>query len=133
LNIDYFDNSGRDLYLIIDSDLHTGQFKKQSERAFNFRSNKQKGKSYILQKSCLENYYHPRAFEREYDFKKDSFPNIAPNSDVKSLIKEFRRNQDIKANIKMKNNFDVFEQMTKQEWASVVEPELVEFLKKVIS
>ncbi len=53
LNISYFDNSQRELFLIIDSDKHQNQETqdKQAERCkeFNLRG---KGKGYILKKAC---------------------------------------------------------------------------------
>ncbi|WP_022953313.1 ATP-dependent nuclease [Leucothrix mucor] len=133
LNIDYFDGSGRELYLIIDSDKHQGKLEKQSVRASSFRDNKQKGRSYILHKSCLENYYHPRAFERMYSLEVGSFPDIEPNTNMKKLIKEYKDGYNPRPNFKEKNNFDVFGEMTKAEWQSVIETELLEFLREIVT
>jgi putative ATP-dependent endonuclease of OLD family len=132
LNIDYFDNSGRDLYLIIDSDKHQDKFEKQTQRATNFQSIKAKGKSYVLKKSCLENYYHHRAFERTYGLPENSFPIIDDKANVKMIIKKYKIDNILAQNIKEKNNFDVFEAMTKEEWEEVIEDKLLEFIKEIV-
>lgn len=132
LNIDYFDNSGRELFLLIDSDKHQNKLQKQETRAERFRNNKDRGSSYVLKKSCLENYYHPRAFERTYGLDAGSFPDIADNDNVRTIIKEYRANNNSTSNIKEKNNFDVFSEMTKEEWETVVEQELVDFLRGIV-
>ena len=49
------------------------------------------------------------------------------------FMKTYKKNLDKKSNAKEKNNFDVFEEMTQQEWESVVEPELVEFLREIVT
>ncbi len=89
LNIDYFDNSGRGLYLIIDSDKCQGKFEKQTKRAADFNNNKAKGKAYVLKKSCLENYYHPRAFERKYGLQEGSFTFIDDEESFENLEKYY--------------------------------------------
>lgn len=131
LNIDYFDDSGRDLYLLIDSDKHSGNIQKQTQRAIDFKNNKDKGDAYVLKKSCLENYYHPRAFERKYDLTLGSFPEILDETNVKELIKGYKVDNNVTKNIKLKNNFDVFDEMKKEEWVEVVEEELLVFLRKM--
>lgn len=133
LNIDYFDNSGRELFLLIDSDKHQNNYQKQMKRAERFRTSKDKGSSYVIKKSCLENYYHPRAFERTYGLVAGSFPDIADDENARSVIKEYRLHNDAPTNIKEKNNFDVFGQMTKDEWEAVVEQELIDFLKRIVN
>jgi len=133
LNIDYFDNSCRDLYLIIDSDKHKNNFDKQKERADRFQNNKQRGSAYVLERSCLENYYHHKAFERTYDLVSGSFPVIVADDDVRAVIKQYKKNHAVSKNIKEKNNFDVFDEMTKEEWKEVVESELIKFLMEVVA
>lgn len=132
LNIDYFDNSGRELFLLIDSDKHQNNLQKQETRAERFRNNKDRGSSYVLKKSCLENYYHPRAFERTYGLVNGSFPDIADDDNARTIIKEYRAHNGATSNIKEKNNFDVFSEMTKEEWEAVVEQELVDFLRGIL-
>lgn len=132
LNIDYFDKSGRELFLIIDSDKHQNNLEKQRGRAESFSRNKERGRSYVTAKSCLENYYHPRAFERVYDLTKDSFPAIADDDNARSVIKSYKENLDAPENIKEKNNFDVFNEMKRDEWESVIEPDLIEFLSEIV-
>ena len=53
LNIDYFDNSNRDLFLLIDSDKHLNNQDKQNQRVEDFKKNKKKGQAYILSKSYI--------------------------------------------------------------------------------
>lgn len=133
LNIDYFDNSGRELFLLIDSDKHQNNLQKQEARAERFRTNKDNGSSYVLRRSCLENYYHPRAFERTYGLVAGSFPDIADEDNARIVIKEYRANNSAPANIKEKNNFDVFSEMTKVEWEAMVEQELIDFLRGIVN
>jgi AAA15 family ATPase/GTPase len=132
LNIDYFDRSGRELFLLIDSDKHTGNHQKQAERAQLFEANKERGSAYVINKSCIENYYHPRAFERTYGLAANSFPELSAEVNVRTEIKQYKACHAPQVNIKEKNNFDVFDQMTSQEWEHVVEQELIDFLAKVL-
>ncbi|MDZ7611355.1 MAG: AAA family ATPase [Candidatus Moranbacteria bacterium] len=134
LNINYFDSSDRDLYLIIDSDKHLGDeiVKKQQKRSANFNS-KKKGESYILKKSCIENYYHPRALERMHDLEDGVFDFFSEYEDVKKTIKKIKQNNKITKCIKEKNNIDLFESMKEEEWREVVEQELLDFLKCITS
>ena len=132
LNIDYFDKSGRNLYLIIDSDKHQGNYQKQKKRATDFEISKPKGKAYVLNGSCLENYYHPRAFERIYNLPENSFPIINADENARNVIKQYKDNNAIAQNIKEKNNFDVLEAMTKEEWEVYIENELLNFLIEIV-
>ena len=131
LNIDYFDKSGRELYLIIDSDKHLGNEEKQRQRAEEFKK-KPKSNSYILFRSCIENYYHPRAFERVYKLHDDTFEQVKPEDNAICYIKSVVAERDLK-NIKEKNNFSIFGEMTEAEWKEVVEQELVDFLSSILS
>ena len=117
---------------IIDNDKHIGNFAKQTQRAANFQNTKQKGKAYVLKKSCLENYYHPRAFERKYGLPENSFPTIADEENARNVIKQYKLDNAITQNVKEKNNFEVLEAMTKEEWEAVVENELVEFMREIV-
>jgi predicted ATP-dependent endonuclease of OLD family len=131
LNIDYFDKSGRELYLIIDSDKHLGNEEKQKQRAEDFKK-KPKSKSYVLFRSCIENYYHPCAIQRVYKLPENTFGHIKPEDNARSYIKSVVAAKGLK-NIKEKNNFNVFWEMTEAEWKEVVEPELVEFLSGILN
>ncbi len=132
LNIDYFDASGRDLYLIIDSDKHDNKQEKQNQRAEKFKE-KPKSNAYVLFRSCIENYYHPRAFERVYELPENTFDFIKPEENAKKYVKSIVITNDLNNNVKEKNNLKVFKAMTKDEWNEVVEPELVEFLSMIVS
>lgn len=132
LNIDYFDSSGRALYLVIDSDKHTNNNGKQDQRARDFSDRKTNGKAYVLKKSCIENYYHPRAFERHYGLNENSFPLLGEADNVKQIIKTYKAENSITQNVKEKNNFEVFEAMTDSEWQESVEEELVTFLREIV-
>lgn len=134
LNIDYFDNSGRELFLIIDSDKHTNNEAKQAQRADDFKIKKQKAKSYVISKSWIENYYHPRAIERVYGLPKNTFDFIKPEDNAKKYIKTVIATDSLQQkNIKEKNNFKVFEAMSKDEWNEVVENDLCDFLKLIVN
>lgn len=133
LNINYFDDSGRELYLIIDSDKHVNNEEKQKQRAVDF-DKKPKGKSYLIDKSCIENYYHPRAIERVYKLAANTFDFIKPEDNARNYIKGVIAAQTLeKKNIKEKNNFKVFTEMTKDEWNEVIEKDLCDFLKAILS
>jgi len=129
INIDYFDNTGRDLFLIIDSDKHNSKEEKQKKRIDDFNK-KEKGNGYLLNKSCIENYYHPRAFERVYSLSENTFDFFNENENASETIKKIIKDENLK-NIKVKNNLLVFEEMTKEEWEEVVEPELLNFLREI--
>ena len=132
LNIDYFDSSGRELFLLIDSDKHTNNLEKQIQRAADFKSSKEKGKAYVLKKSCIENYYHPRAFERHYELAENSFPSINEDENARTVIKQYKEGNSITKNIKEKNNFEVFKAMTQAEWQEIVEDELIGYLQEIV-
>jgi len=132
LNIDYFDSSGRALYLLIDSDKHTNNLDKQTRRAQEFVDRKTNGKAYVLNRSCIENYYHPRAFERHYGLEADSFPTLGEADSIKSIIKAYKADNSITINVKEKNNFEVFEAMTQSEWQAIVEDDLVTYLREIV-
>src|SRR5690606_9569230 len=133
LNIDYFDSSGRMLYLIIDSDKHEDKFDKQTQRANLFTSGKQQGKAHVINKSCIENYYHPRAIERVYGLERDTFSFFGESDNVRKLVKQVISENNLeKKSIKEKNNLRVFEEMTQEEWNEVIEPELKDFLSEIL-
>ncbi len=128
VNISYFKNNGRDLFLILDSD--KGLSVKNPEKpliqiksATNFDDNF--GKSYLLKKSNIESYYHPRALERKYHhLDNDSIHFFADDEYLKDFFAEKRINK--------KHNIDIFNEMTKEEWEAVIEDELVEFLTELV-
>lgn len=132
INIDYFDYSGRDLFLIIDSDKQGNNQDKQQRRIDKFNL-KERGKGYMLKKSCIENYYHPRALERVYSLPENTFDFFSENENVDNKLKQMiNKNEELgKKNIKRKNNIKVFEEMTKEEWLEVIEPELIDFLREI--
>jgi putative ATP-dependent endonuclease of OLD family len=132
INIDYFDYSGRDLFLIIDSDKQGNNQDKQQRRIDKFNL-KERGKGYMLKKSCIENHYHPRALERVYSLPENTFDFFSENENVDNKLKQMiNKNEELgKKNIKRKNNIKVFEEMTKEEWLEVIEPELIDFLREI--
>jgi putative ATP-dependent endonuclease of the OLD family len=134
LNIDYFDNSNRALYLLIDSDKHLNNGDKQNQRAEDFKKSKENGSAYVLFKSYIESYYHPRAFERVYDLPANSFDFFGEDENVRSTIKHVILEKEFgNKNIKEKNNFRIFNETTKEEYAEIVEQELIDFLKMIIA
>ncbi|MDK2901789.1 MAG: hypothetical protein PWR14_693 [Thermosediminibacterales bacterium] len=132
INIDYFDSSGRDLFLIIDSDKHQNKQDKQQRRINEFNK-KEKGSGYMLKKSCIENYYHPRALERVYSLPENTFNFFSDDENVKKTMENIIKDKNLNSkNIKIKNNINVFKEMTKDEWEEVIEQKLIDFLKGVV-
>jgi putative ATP-dependent endonuclease of OLD family len=133
INIDYFTRTGRDIYLLSDSDKHLDN-KKQEEnkKRVNRFEGLDKAKGYLLKKACIENYYHPRAFERVYDgIAQGSCEVFADSDNVKDKLKILIEETGIQ--IKLKNGHSVFSETTKNEWEEIVEEELIKFLKEVTS
>ncbi len=132
LNIDYFDQSNRILYLIIDSDKQENKHAKQLLRAEAFKAGKPNGSAYVISKSCIENYYHPRAIERVYKLENDTFNIFSQEENVRKTMKSVFAEKDlINKNIKEKNNFRIFNECTKEEFEEIVEQELMDFLKEI--
>lgn len=128
INITYFKKNGRELILIIDSDkgLSVKNPEKpiiQQRTAANFAATF--GKSYLLKKSNIESYFHPRAIEHKYNhLEPNSIHFFGDEEDLKEYFKE--------KGINKKHNIDIFNSMSKEEFEEVVEQELIEFLKEVI-
>lgn len=134
LNIDYFDNSGRTLHLIIDSDKQENNLEKQEGRAKNFRDGKDLGKAFVIKKSCIENYYHPRAIERVYELENNTFNYFGDADNARKVIKQIILEKELNnKNIKEKNNFKVFALMTAEEWEEIVEQEMKDFLTEILN
>lgn len=131
VNIDYFEKSGRQLFLILDSDKHDTEKKqkRQQERKNNF-DRKENRSAYLLKKSCIENYYHPRAIERNYNLPENSIVIFGDNEDVKETIKKICEEKKIQ--IKTKNNFEIYNCMTVDEWTEVLESDLLDFLRNIV-
>lgn len=132
INIDYFTETSRKLYLIVDSDKHQDEKKQQSnkQRVATF-NNLDNAKGYILKKACIENYYHPRAFERTYTSLPTGVCAIFDESDnVKEKLKALMQENSVQ--IKVKNCHDVFNETTKEEWEEIIEPDLVAFLRELV-
>jgi AAA15 family ATPase/GTPase len=129
LNIDYFDKSGRNLFLLIDSDKQENKEAEQNRKAQSFSNRKANAKSYIIYRSCIENYYHPRCIERMYNCDEGVFPHFTPEDNARTVIKAVIAENELRnKNIKEKNNFNIFGNMAKEEWQEVVEQELLDFL-----
>jgi putative ATP-dependent endonuclease of OLD family len=133
LNIDYFEKSWRKLFLIIDSDKHLGNESKQQQRITDF-CNLPNKKWYILKKSCIENYYHPRAIERIYSLDENTFDYFEDNEKVRDTIKSKIQEWSLEwKQIKEKNNMKIFENTTKEEFEEIIEVELIDFLNEILS
>lgn len=131
INIDYFTRTGRNIYLLTDSDKHLNEDiqKERQKRIDCFESHKN-AKGYLLKKSCIENYYHPRAFERFYSsLPAGSCSFFADNDNVNEKLKKLINDTGIQ--IKLKNCHEVFAETTKEEWEEIIEDDLVEFLKEL--
>ncbi|PCJ81191.1 MAG: hypothetical protein COA49_05640 [Bacteroidetes bacterium] len=129
VNISYFKNNGRDLFLILDSDkglLIRDPRKPEIQIKSSDNFNENFGKSYLLKKSNIESYFHPRALERNYHhIKNDSLHFFDDDEDLKEFFKE--------KGINKKHNVNIFNEMTKEEWEAVIEEELVEFLTELVN
>ena len=133
LNIDYFDNSKRALYLIIDSDKKENNQEKQKQRAVSF-TKKPNAKAYLINGSCIENYYHPRAIERVYALKENTFNFFRDDESVSKTIKQIITDKSIgNKKIKEKNNFKIFNEITENEFNEIIEKELIEFLREIVN
>lgn len=133
INIDYFTNTGRSIYLLTDSDKHRDHNKQEenNKRVERFEAH-DKAKGYLLKKACIENYYHPRAFERIFDgIPKGKCEVFEDDDDVKAKLKDLALETGVQ--IKIKNGHKVFAETTKSEWEEVVEEELITFLREVTS
>lgn len=129
LNIDYFDKSGRNLFLLIDSDKQQNKAAEQYQKAESYVSRKENGKAYVINRSCIENYYHPRCIERVYSCDEGLFPFFTAQDNARNVIKAVIAHNELgNKNIKEKNNFNIFSNMTLDEWREVVEQELLDFL-----
>jgi len=132
LNIDYFDNSNRKLFLLIDSDKQQNNQDEQARKAASYIQRKKNAKAYVIFRSCIENYYHPRCIERMYDCVSGIFPHFSPEDNARTIIKNVIAEKELtNKNIKEKNNFVVFDNMTVGEWREVVEPDLLDFLREL--
>lgn len=127
INISYFKKNGRDLFLILDSDKGLS-FKnpekpvKQQSTIDNF--SEKFGISYLLNKSNIESYFHPRAIERRYYHLEDG--SIHFFDDDEYLVDFFKENR-----ISKKHNTQIFDLMTKEEFEEVLEEELIDFLTEI--
>ncbi|WP_299672015.1 AAA family ATPase [uncultured Polaribacter sp.] len=128
INISYFKENGRELFLLIDSDkgLTEKEPKKpilQDKTIEDFNANF--GFGYALKKSNLESYFHPRALENNYHHLKDNEIHFfGDNEYLKDFFKE--------KGINKKHNIDIFNSMTKEQFEEVLEIELIDFLNKIL-
>jgi predicted ATP-dependent endonuclease of OLD family len=128
INISYFKKNGRALFLILDSDKGLAENNPekiaiQQKRTQRFNDNF--GQSYLLKKSNIESYLHPRAIERRYNnIEQNEIHFFDDDENLNSFFKE--------KGISKKHNIQIFEQMTKAEFKEVVEVDLVNFLKDVV-
>jgi predicted ATP-dependent endonuclease of OLD family len=127
INISYFKENGRELFLLIDSDkgLTEKEPKKpilQTSTVDDFNTNF--GSGYALKKSNLESYFHPRALENNYHHLSDNEIHFfADDEYLKDFFKE--------KGINKKHNIDIFSSMTKEQFEEVLEPELIDFLNNI--
>ena len=127
INISYFKKNGRDLFLILDSD--KGIAFKNPEKPLKQQStvdsfNEKFGISYLLNKSNIESYLHPRAIERRYHHLEEG--SIHFFDDDEYLVDFFKENR-----ISKKHNTQIFDLMTKEEFEEVIEEEFLDFLKEI--
>jgi predicted ATPase len=129
INIEYFKKNGRELFLILDSDkgLKTIQPNKPIIQLNSFQNfNQNFGKAYLLKKSNIESYFHPRAIERRYNLESDSMDFFGDEEDLKEFFSNNKK-------INKKHNIEIFELMSKEEFEEVIEKELIEFLREIVN
>jgi putative ATP-dependent endonuclease of the OLD family len=127
INISYFKKNGRDLFLILDSD--KGISFKNPEKPVKQQStidsfSEKFGSSYLLNKSNIESYFHPRAIERRYGHIEEG--SIHFFDDDEYLVDLFKEKR-----ISKKHNTQIFDLMTKEEFKEVVEQEFLDFLTEI--
>ena len=126
INIKYFKKNGRELFLILDSDKGLKKRepnKPETQRKLFNNFNKDFGRAYLLKKSNIESYFHPRAIERKYNFENNSIDFFSDEEDLKDFFSNKKINK--------KHNTEIFNSMTKQEFEEVIEKELIEFLTEI--
>jgi predicted ATP-dependent endonuclease of OLD family len=136
INIDYFKKSNRELYLILDSDKQNSKAKEEEQNKIieKFKEGN-KCFAYLLKKRCIENYYHPRTIERIYEIESGTLDFFGEGDDVKKIINDFKISYKEKNGKQLqfptKNNMNIFNNMTEDEWNEVIENDLVAFIKKL--
>jgi len=135
INIEFFSKSDRKIFVIIDSDKDKSEKYKEQLQLKEKLEKEYKANVYLLKKSCIESYYHPRALERRYKIDKKIFDFFKDEEKVIEKIKTTARENGIKSlaeRKKIKNDFEIFNNMTVKEWEEVIEKELIKFLKKIV-
>lgn len=137
INIEFFSKSKRQIFVIIDSDKDKSDKYKSQLQLKEKLENKYKANVYLLKKSYIESYYHPRALERRYKIDKEIFDFFKDEEKVVEKIKMIAKKEGIeflakRKDKKIKNDFEIFNNMTIKEWEEVIEKELLEFLEKII-
>jgi predicted ATP-dependent endonuclease of OLD family len=131
----------RKFIFILDSDKGAIDYESKLKNKANLISKVQQlgGDFEVLRKREIENYYSKKAIQRILGSKyllPENF-QIDDYSDIKELIK-IHIIMPFNINFKTKNNFEVFEQMTKEEWiecAFVIEntTDLEMIINKILS
>ena len=134
VNIEYFEEQGRPLYLILDSDKglkdkNPGQIEKQKKLVEEFNKRKN-GKAYLLKKSSIENYWHPRALERFLQITENALDVFADDDCMKDKITDINKNHN--KNLCKNHNNQILNLMTKNEFEDIVEQDLVDFLNAIV-
>lgn len=129
INISYFKENGRELFLLLDSDKGLSAIEPnkpiiQAETISNF--NAHFGEGYALQKSNLESYFHPRALESHYNhLAANEIHFFGDDEYLKIFFKD--------KGINKKHNIDIFNSMSKEQFEEVLEQDLINFLKKIVN
>jgi len=123
--VDFFVNAelcrkiNRQFLVILDSDRGAIDFEEKQSNKEDITNKVEElgGETYILRKREIENYYSPAAIQRllgEAYTLPDDF-GIDDYVDVKELIKT-QIIENFEVNFKTKNNLNVFNEMTREEW-----------------
>lgn len=133
INIEYFSKQNRPMFLFLDSD--KGLKNKNPEKIrvqkniFDEFNKKPDSKAYLLKKSAIENYFHPKAVERFLSLPKDTIRVFTEDDCMDDVIKEINTTHG--KNFSKKSNIKIFEEMTEQEFKESIEIELNEFLSLI--
>lgn len=133
INIRYFDDQTRQMYLILDSDKGVkhnpsqAALQKKKYEEFNRKNNCH---AYLLKKSNIENYFHPRAVEKLLSLPENTLDMFSDDAFMKDVILNICATHGV--NFGKKSNRRIFDLMTKEEYEEIIEDELVEFVKEVL-
>jgi predicted ATPase len=137
VDIEYFSKQGRPLFLIIDSDKNQEDDNKhrQNKKLLENFEDKDNAKGWMLQRSEIENYYHPDAIKRLGKYEQDINEGelFTKEDNVPKILKQYREENEITDNLKFKGNTEIFNEMSEEEWQAVSDGELEDVFQAIFS